>query len=91
MICVWVDEVVFYCPETGFYQWFKGKMSNKFFISECSDLKWFLGMKFEFSDGIVEISQVNFIDNLLIKFIMSDCKSVSTPLAETYVHQICTD
>ena len=39
-------------------------------------------MKFEFSDGIIEISQEKFIDNLLIKFGMSDCKSVSTPLAE---------
>ena len=82
MICVWVDDIIFYCPETDFYQWFEGKMSYKFITSECSDLKWFLGMKFEFSDGIIEISQEKFIDNLLIKFGMSDCKSVSTPLAE---------
>ena len=39
-------------------------------------------MKFEFSDGTIEISEEKFIDNLLIKFGMSDCKSVSTPLAE---------
>ena len=38
-------------------------------------------LKFEFSDGIIEISQKKFINNLLIKFGMSDCKSVSTPLA----------
>ena len=82
MICVWVDDIIFYCPETDFYQWFEGKMSYKFIISECSDLKWFLGMKFEVSDGIIEISQETFIDNLLIKFGMSDCKSVSTPLVE---------
>ena len=82
MICVWVDDTIFYCPETDFYQWFEGKMSTKFIISECSDLKLFLGMKFEFSDGIIEISQEKFIDNLLIKFGMSDCKSVSTPLTE---------
>ena len=46
MICVWVDDIIFFCPETEFYQWFEGKMSNKFIISECSDLKWLLGMKF---------------------------------------------
>ena len=57
-------------------------MSTKFIISECSDLKWFLGMKFEFSDGIIKIGQEKFIDNLLMKFGMSVCKSVSTPLAE---------
>ena len=57
-------------------------MSTKFNISECSDLKSFLGKKFEFSDGIIEISQKKFIDILLIKFGMSDFKSVSTPLAE---------
>ena len=82
MICVWVDDIIFYCPETDFYQGFEGKMSNKFKISECSDLKWFLGMKFEFSNGIIEISREKFIDNLLIKFGMSDYKRVSTPLAE---------
>ena len=57
-------------------------MSTKCIISEYSDLKWFLGMKFEFSGGIIEITQEKIIDNLLIKFGMSDCKSVSTPLAE---------
>ena len=81
MICVWVD-IIFYCPETVFYQWFERKMSNKFIISECSDLKWLLGKKFGFSDGIIGISQEKFIDNLLIKIEMSDCKSVSTPHAE---------
>ena len=68
MICVWVDDTIFYCPETDFYQWFEGKMSNKLIISECSDLKWFLGKKFEFSNGTIKISQEKFIDNLLIKF-----------------------
>ena len=39
-------------------------------------------MKFEFSNGNFEISQEKFVDNVLIKFGMSDCKSVLTPLAE---------
>ena len=68
MICVWVDDIIFFCPETDFYQWFEGRMSNKFIISGCSDLKGFLGMKYEFSYGIIEISQEKLIDNLLIKF-----------------------
>ena len=42
---------------------FEVTMSNEFFFKDCSDLKWFLGMKFEFSDGIIE----SFIDNLLRK------------------------
>ena len=57
-------------------------MSNKFIISECSDFKGFLGKKLEFSDGVIEISQEKIIDKPLIKFGISDCKSVSTPLAE---------
>ena len=81
-ICVCVDNIIFYCPETNFYQWLEGKIPNKFIISECSDLKWFLRMKFEFTNGTIEISQEKFIDNLLIKFGMSEGKSVSTPFAE---------
>ena len=37
----------------------------------------------EFSDGIIEISQEKLTDNLLIKFGMSDCKCVSTPIADS--------
>ena len=52
----------------------------------------FLGLQFEFSYGMVESSQEKFIDNNLIKFEMSDCKTVSTPLAEkekfTKIYQI---
>ena len=81
MICVWVDYINFYRPETDFYQWFEGKMSTKFINSESTDLKWFLGMIFEFFNGIIEIRLEKFIHNLLKKFGMSDCKSVSTPLA----------
>ena len=46
-----------------FTKHFEVTMSNESFFKECSDLKWFLGMKFEFSDGIIE----SFIDNLLKK------------------------
>ena len=83
MTSIWVDVINFCCPETNISQWFAGKMLSTFVICDCFDLKWFLGRKFEFSDGICELCQKKFIGNLLIKFGMSDCKNVSTPLAKT--------
>ena len=47
-------------------------MSIQFIISDCSVSNGFLGLKFEFSYGMVKSSQEKFIDKHLIKFEMSD-------------------
>ena len=44
--------------------------------------KWNNTLAMIWADGLIENSQEKFIDNLLIKFGMTDCKSVCTPLAE---------
>ena len=45
-------------------------------------MSWFLGMKIEVSEDVVKISQVDYINRMLEKFGMKDCKQLSTPIAE---------
>ena len=49
LICLWVDDIVVCGADTIFCSWFENNISKKFEISEISDLKWFLGMKIDYS------------------------------------------
>ena len=55
-------------------------MGEKFKMHDLGELKFSLGMKIEQTDEFIKISQTSYIDKLVEKFNMQDCRDVDTPL-----------
>jgi len=49
--------------------------------SDLEEIRYFIGIRIEIGDGKIILSQSAYVKKILNKFKMSDCKSVSTPLA----------
>ena len=81
-VCVWVDDIIYASTREQFYEIFERDITSRYQVSDMSDLKWFLGMKIDVEKEIIKISQAKYIENLLAKFGMRDCKAVTTPIAE---------
>jgi hypothetical protein len=64
---------------------FKQAISMKFSMKDLKELDWILGMAIERNreKRIMEISQTAYIDMMLEKFGVTDCKSVLTPMEGT--------
>jgi hypothetical protein len=81
---VWVDDIIYFSKDSNFASEYKVQIEKRFTISDLSPLHWFLGMKLERSAGKIILSQrLVYIEGALLqKFGMTDCKPVTTPLAE---------
>jgi hypothetical protein len=81
-VCIWVDDIIYFSVDPNFVNEFKEQIEKRFTISDLTPLHWFLGMKLECTPGRIEVSQRQYVDALLHKFGMQDCKAVSTTIAE---------
>lgn len=48
-------------------------------MKDLGELSWFLGTQFKCNETTIEMSQSQYIDKVLSKFEMSDCKPKSAP------------
>ena len=55
-------------------------MQNEFEMSMLAELKFFLGLQISQYDKDIFISQTKYINEVLKKFQMQDCKPVGTPM-----------
>jgi hypothetical protein len=81
-VCVWVDDIIYFSSDTKFSKEFQVQISKKFTIGDVAPLHWFLGMKIERQRGRIVISQQQYIETLLEKHGMLQCKPVTTPILE---------
>ena len=82
LICLWVDDIVVCGADKNFCSWFERNISEKFEISEISDLKWFLGMKSDYSGNEIRISQEKYVEKLISRFRMTEAKPITTLFGE---------
>ena len=66
--------------QKDFCENFKNKVSERFQISSYGDLSWFLNIKIEQTENEMKQSQEDNVEKLLEKFIMSESKTLETPL-----------
>ena len=59
----------------------KGELSKEFEMKDLSATKQIFGMRITRNNGILRLSQEEYVKKMLNRFSMSDVKSVSTPLA----------
>ena len=57
----------------------KRMMHERFKMKDLGKLSYFLGIEFEQGDGYVKMNQRKYIEKILEKYDMNDCKPRSTP------------
>lgn len=59
---------------------FKDYLKKKFSMTDMNEIKLFLGIHIKRKDDTITLDQTVYLQNVLKKFKMNDCNSVSTPL-----------
>lgn len=82
-VCIWVDDIYYYCQDLKFFDWFKDAMSAGLTIGDIGPLQWFLGMQISCNgEQGIRVNQSSYVQRLLQRFGMDECKPSSTPLAD---------
>lgn len=71
----------------------KAKLKDEFDMSDMNEISTFLGLTIERrkNEGVLLISQRKYLENLLARFGMADCKPKQTPLASGVKLEKCND
>jgi hypothetical protein len=85
VIVLHVDELIVVSNSRAMVDDFKQAISMKFSMKDLKELDWILGMAIirDREKKTMEISQTAYIDMMLKKFGMDDCKPVLTPMEGT--------
>ena len=62
----------------------KSDLSKEFAMKDLGAAKQILGMRIERSDGLLTLSQADYVKKVLSRFHMENAKPVSTPLASHF-------
>ncbi|KAD4180452.1 hypothetical protein E3N88_29043 [Mikania micrantha] len=80
LVQIYVDDIIFGSTDEQMCLEFKQVMIEKFEMSAMSDIKFFLGLQIDQSDDGIFIHQTKYIQDVLKRFSMLDCKPISTPI-----------
>ena len=78
-LLVWVDDIVLASSDPQLMANTKSHLSQEFRMKDLGQLNHFLGIDFNRSNGQISMSQEEYIEKILKKFGMSDCKPRGTP------------
>ena len=80
-VLVYVDDLLVMGDPTSISH-FKSMLTNRFGIKDLGPVHWYLGMEISRNrtNGTLQISQTQYIKDVLAKFNMSDCHPRSSPL-----------
>ena len=76
---VWVDDLLISSNDESKLVEIKALLSKRFKMKDMGVLKWFLGIKFEYEENCVKMSQTDFIQRILTKFSMNDSNPRTLP------------
>jgi len=87
IISLYVDDGMCATNSDKLYKQFINDLQKKYKLSDQGNLEWHLGMKFTHNKttGAISIDQRAYIDNVLKRFKLEDCKTKPTPLTP-HVH-----
>ena len=78
-ILIWVDDIIIAASNEVLMTEVKKMLTSKFKMKDLGKLKHFLGIDFEQSEHCVKMSQKKYVEKILERFEMEDCKPRATP------------
>lgn len=82
IVALYVDDFFVFSNCKDEVESLKNVLIEKFRIKDLGELKHCLGMDIEYDKGEITLSQEKYIDQLLIRFSMQDCKTAVTPMSK---------
>ena len=79
ILIVWVDDIIIAATDFDLLAKVKQSLSKRFEMKDLGELKWFLGTEFRRNKNRIQMNQTRYIQKILLKFKMSDCKPKPTP------------
>ena len=79
IIIVWVDDIIIAASNLSSLENVKQSLKDRFKMTDIGRLKWFLGTEFQCIENSIKINQTRYIQKVLSKFKMTDCKPKPTP------------
>ena len=73
-IIVWVDDIIVAANNTQSLVQMKRFLSQGFKLKDLGPLSWYLGIQFKCGDDCIEMNQSEYVENILNRFGMTDCK-----------------
>ena len=79
-ISVYVDDITIIGPSSVFVKEIKEQFKRKFDCKDLGDAKYILGLELTYTETGIRISQLSYIEKILLRFGMSNSRPVATPL-----------
>ena len=89
-IVLYVDDMLLTGPNEMHISKFKADLNASFEMSDLGLLHHYLGIQFKQCDGGIALCQTQYIETLLRRFSLEDCKPIATPM-ETSLQLILHD
>ena len=79
VILIWVDDIIIATGSKKFMNKIKDHLKGKFKMKDMGKINCFLGIQFVQSKSKIEMNQSRYLQSILQKYGMFDCKPRSTP------------
>ena len=76
---VWVDDIIISASNTAVLKGVKESLMKRFKMKDLGVLSWFLGIQFRCERDCIQVNQTQYVERILSKFKMSDCKPKAVP------------
>jgi hypothetical protein len=84
IVVIWVDNLIIASSNTDKISQFKENMKSKFRMMDFGEISYFLGISFKQGNGVIKMNQKIYIQKILDRFGMSDCKPRTTPCEQRF-------
>ena len=78
-IIIWVDDIIIAAPSVSLIIKVKEILTSKFKMTDLGAISYFLGIQFECQPDCIKMTQSRYIQKLLEKYQMNECKPRDTP------------
>ena len=79
ILIIWVDDIIIASSDEMMLKEVKMSLSAKFKMKDLGRLSYFLGIEFVHDRNCISMSQKMYIEKLLERFNLSECRSKATP------------
>lgn len=79
IVIVWVDDIIIGGSDECVLKGVKEKLMLRFKMKNLGVLSWFLGIQFKCENSCIEMSQLQYVERILSRFRMTDCKAKAAP------------